>query len=56
MYYRLIKRMIETGNYKSKADLEKKIDVFYLQSKMSDDEYNELMKMLEDKEKEKLKK
>lgn len=43
MLYRMLKRLIETGN----ADgIEEKIEVFYKANKISKVEYDELMTML----------
>lgn len=43
MLYRTIKRMIERGQTEG---LENKIDVFYAAGKLTDDEYNDLIKEL----------
>ena len=44
MLYRTIKRMIETGRVDG---LEHKIDVFYAAGKLTNDEYSELIELLE---------
>ena len=43
MLYRTLKRMIERGQVEN---LEEKIDIFFAAGKLSDSEYNELMKLL----------
>lgn len=46
MLYRTLKRLIERGRTDALAE---KIDVFYALGKLTDKEYNELIKMLNDK-------
>lgn len=41
MIYRLMKTMITRGTY-DKADMLKKMDVFLLNNRISEEEYNEL--------------
>lgn len=43
MLYRTLKRLIERGQTEG---LEEKIDVFYAAGKLTDEEYDELMRML----------
>lgn len=43
MLYRTLKRLIERGQTEG---LEEKIDVFYAVGKLTDEEYDELMRML----------
>lgn len=43
MLYRTLKRMIERGNADGIAE---KIDIFYAVNKLTDEEYNELVNML----------
>ena len=43
MLYRTLKRMIERGQVEN---LEEKIDIFFAAGKLSESEYNELMKLL----------
>ena len=44
MLYRTLKRLIELGRTEG---LEEKIDVFYAAGKLTEDEYNELINLLE---------
>ena len=44
MLYRTLKRLIERGRTEG---LEEKIDVFYAAGKLTEDEYNELINLLE---------
>lgn len=46
MLYRTLKRMIEKGNIEGIAE---KIDVFYAANKLSKEEYDELIGMLNNK-------
>ena len=43
MLYRTLKRMIERGQVEN---FEEKIDIFFAAGKLSESEYNELMKLL----------
>lgn len=43
MLFKVLKRMIEKGNTEGLAD---KIDVFYAANKLTEEEYNELIEML----------
>lgn len=43
MLYRTLKRLIERDKT---AGLEEKIDIFYATGKLTDEEYNELVKLL----------
>ena len=44
MLYRMCKRLIELGRTDG---LEEKIDVFYAAGKLTEDEYNELIELLQ---------
>ena len=44
MLYRTLKRLVELGRTEG---LEEKIDVFYAAGKLTEDEYNELINLLE---------
>lgn len=46
MLFRTLKRMIERGNTDG---IEEKIDIFFAADKLTTEEYNELMILLEDK-------
>lgn len=46
MVYRICKRMLERGAVEG---MEAKLDVFYAAGKLTDEEYAELSKMLEEK-------
>lgn len=46
MVYRICKRMLERGAVEG---MEEKLDVFYAAGKLTDEEYAELSKMLEEK-------
>lgn len=50
--YKILKRMIEQGNYESIADMRNKIDVFYAVTppRLTEAEYRELNEMLNTKE------
>ena len=47
MTYRLCKQLIENGNY-DKDDMLVKLDVFFLNNRISQEEYEELVGLLED--------
>lgn len=47
MLYRTCKRMIEKGNTEG---LEEKIDIFYAAGKLDEDQYTELIQMLQKEE------
>lgn len=47
MTYRLCKQLIENGNY-DKDDMLVKLDVFLLNNRISQEEYEELVGLLED--------
>lgn len=46
MLYRTLKRMIERGQT---ADMEEKLDIFYAADKITEEQYNELIALLQDK-------
>lgn len=46
MLYRTLKRMIERGQT---AGMEEKLDIFYAAGKISEEQYNELIALLQDK-------
>ena len=47
MIYDLLKKLIEKKFYENKADIQKKLDVFYAMSKITDEEYTELTLLVE---------
>ncbi|MCM3487905.1 hypothetical protein M3689_01145 [Alkalihalophilus marmarensis] len=47
MTFILCKRVIENGTYESKEDMMIKLDVFLLNSRISQDEYKQLVGMLD---------
>ena len=48
--YTFCKKVIENGAYKSKEEMLVKLDVFLLNDRITQDEYNELVDLLEQKE------
>ena len=46
MLYRTLKHMIERGQT---AGMEEKLDIFYAASKITEEQYNELITLLQDK-------
>lgn len=46
MLYRTLKRMIERGQT---AGMEEKLDIFYAADKITEEQYNELIALLQDK-------
>lgn len=40
--YKIMKKLIEKKFYKTKAEAQNKLDVFYAMNRLSDDEYSEL--------------
>lgn len=44
----LLKKLIGKKFYKEKSDIENKLNVFYAMSKISDEEYSELILLVED--------
>ena len=46
MTYKYCKKVIEKGTYGSKEDMLKKLDVFLLNNRITNAEYNELVAML----------
>lgn len=45
MTYKLCKKEIENGNY-NRDDMQKKLDIFLLKNRISEEEYEELMSLL----------
>lgn len=52
--YTLCKNVILKGTYGTKEEMMMKLDVFLLNNRISQDEYNELVNLLEQKESEKI--
>jgi len=53
MTYKICKRLIENTNYKSqeeKDDMQVKLDVFLLNNRITQEEYEELINLLNEKE------
>lgn len=48
MIVELLKKLIVKKYYKEKTDIENKLNVFYAMSKISDEEYSELILLVED--------
>ena len=48
MIVELLKKLITKKYYKEKADIENKLNVFYAMSKISDEEYSDLILLVED--------
>lgn len=48
--YRTCKKVIENGTYGTKEEMMTKLDVFLLGNRISTDEYNDLVALLEAKE------
>ena len=48
MIVELLKKLIVKKYYKEKADIENKLNVFYAMSKISDEEYSDLILLVED--------
>ena len=48
MIVELLKRLITKKYYKEKTDIENKLNVFYAMSKISDEEFAELILLVED--------
>ena len=46
MTYKLCKKIIENKTYKNKEDMLDKLDVFLLNNRITDAQYNELVKMI----------
>ena len=47
MLYKCLKRRIEKGNYESKEELAEQISLIYANEQLTDEQYQELMAMLE---------
>ena len=47
MLYKCLKRRIEKGNYESKEVLAEQISLIYANEQLTDEQYQELMGMLE---------
>lgn len=48
MIVELLKKLIVKKYYKEKTDIENKLNIFYAMSKISDEEYSELILLVED--------
>ena len=48
MTYRLCKRIIESGNYE-REDMQVKLDVFLLHDRIIQEQYNELVSLIDEK-------
>ena len=48
MITELLKKLITKKYYKEKADIENKLNVFYAMSKITDEEYSDLILLVED--------
>lgn len=48
MIVELLKRLITKKYYKEKTDIENKLNVFYAMSKITDEEYSDLILLVED--------
>lgn len=48
MIVELLKKLIAKKYYKEKADIENKLNVFYAMSKITDEEYSDLILLVED--------
>ena len=48
MIVELLKKLITKKYYKEKLDIENKLNVFYAMSKISDEEYSDLILLVED--------
>ena len=46
MLYKCLKRRIEKGNYESKEALAEQISLIYANEQLTDEQYQELMQML----------
>lgn len=53
MTYKLCLTVIERGTYGTKEEMASKLDVFLLNKRINDDEYNLLLNKLEEKESQK---
>ena len=49
MLYKCLKRRIEKGNYENKEELAEQISLIYANQQLTDEQYQELMAMLEAK-------
>ena len=47
MLFKCLKRRIEKGNYESKEQLAEQISLIYANEQLTDEQYQELMQMLE---------
>ena len=47
MLFKCLKRRIEKGNYESKEKLAEQISLIYANEQLTDEQYQELMQMLE---------
>ena len=48
MIVELLKKLIAKKYYKEKTDIENKLNVFYAMSKITDEEYSDLILLVED--------
>lgn len=48
--YNLTKTIIERGRYVSKEDMQSKIDLFLLANRLTEEQYMDLMALLDEKE------
>lgn len=49
MTYKLCLTVINKGTYGAKEEIKNKLDVFLLNNRITEDEYNELVQLLESK-------
>lgn len=49
MTYKLCLKVINKGTYETKEEMKEKLDVFWLNDRITKDEYNELLKLLDGK-------
>ena len=47
MLFKCLKRRIEKGNYESKEQIAEQISLIYANEQLTDEQYQELMQMLE---------
>lgn len=50
MTYIYCKKVIENGNYGTKEEMTQKLDVFLLNNRITQENYNELVKLIDEKE------
>ncbi|WP_291650058.1 hypothetical protein [Clostridium sp.] len=49
MTYKLCLKIINKGTYGTKEEMKEKLDVFLLNNRINEEEYNELIKLLDSK-------